>query len=221
MTTRKVEVIDLLDDDEPELKARRGAHADRRATPASAEIILLDDSDEEDAAGKRGASAPSAPPRAKSKDTEPSWLKWNGVKRVMAEFGAMQELIAQRQLPVERLEMVGDDAMRWRFRIRQFDDAVPGGRALNRDLAELKRRHGHDHVLMEIGFPRDYPTSPLALRVVLPRMRWYTGHVTVRAGWGGVCPARPSARAPLTARRSRPRPPGPARRRAARSAWRC
>jgi hypothetical protein len=32
---------------------------------------------------------------------------------------------------------------------------------------------------MEARFPPDYPVQPFSLRVIRPRMQWYTGELTV------------------------------------------
>ena len=53
---------------------------------------------------------------------------------------------------------------------------MPGGRDLNADLAALRRRYGQGKILMEILFPARYPVDPYTLRVVRPRMAWYTGN---------------------------------------------
>ena len=42
-------------------------------------------------------------------------------------------------------------------------------------LQNLAALHGQDHVLMECSFPADYPNKPFFLRIVTPRMCWYTG----------------------------------------------
>ena len=47
--------------------------------------------------------------------------------------------------------------------------ACAGGQDLNADLRQLRQKHGQDHILLEIGFPADYPTQPFSLRIVSPR----------------------------------------------------
>ena len=42
-------------------------------------------------------------------------------------------------------------------------------------LQLLQALHGQDHIKMEIKFPSDYPNKPFFLRVISPRMCWYTG----------------------------------------------
>ncbi len=42
-------------------------------------------------------------------------------------------------------------------------------------LQILAALHGQDHVLMECSFPADYPNKPFFLRIISPRMCWYTG----------------------------------------------
>ena len=83
------------------------------------------------------------------------------------------------------------DACVWRLRMRDFDTSTRGGAALNADLRELVARYASsdpsvtDAVTLEVRFPyAAYPNEPPFVRVVSPRARWYTGHVT--AG-GSVC----------------------------------
>ena len=89
------------------------------------------------------------------------------------------------------LTLVGDNLTTWQWKMKEFDLDCPGGRQLDADLQRLARERKHDHLLMECSFPKDYPTQPFAVRLVLPRCVWYTGHVTA----GGRCP--PFARRPL------------------------
>ncbi|KXZ48861.1 hypothetical protein GPECTOR_25g446 [Gonium pectorale] len=108
------------------------------------------------------------------------WKKFNGAKRLQAEFKALQ----RSPLAAGDKPQVDDNLFRWRFRVKNFDEDVAAGKTLNQDLRELARKHGQDHLLMEVQFPPDYPTNPFFLRVVSPRCVMYTGHVT--AG-GSIC----------------------------------
>ncbi|KAK9814694.1 hypothetical protein WJX72_010012 [[Myrmecia] bisecta] len=108
-----------------------------------------------------------------------------GTRRIAAEFKYLGEQIATGALPgVSDLQIVGDDITRWRFHLKDFDNAMAGGAALNGDLAQLKNQYGQDYLLMELKVPSDYPQDPFFLRVISPRCMWYTGHVT--AG-GSIC----------------------------------
>lgn len=44
-------------------------------------------------------------------------------------------------------------------------------------LQILSAMKGQDHIKMEITFPSDYPNKPFFLRVISPRMCWYTGQL--------------------------------------------
>lgn len=184
-------------------------------------IALSDDDDAQDKCRKAPVARASGAPSQPTLPTVPKWAHLRGVKRVMGEFKDLQALVCKSEIPIEDLTCVGDDVMTWRFKVRRFDESFAGGRQMNADIAELKRTRGMDHVLLEINFPREYPAKPFALRVVSPRMCWYTGHVTVRfffgAGGGGVGGrAQRGADGDLTTRGQL----GP-RRRAAPCAWRC
>lgn len=109
-----------------------------------------------------------------------AFLNKSGPARVQAELTALDRAIRRGSLPQFRnLRLEGDDLMVWRVEaVAPFDDDLPGGRALNQDLAALAQRFGpqHDHILLELRFPpADYPSKPFLLRVVSPRMRMYTG----------------------------------------------
>ena len=46
---------------------------------------------------------------------------------LQAELKHMHRLIGAAQCPIEDLDVVGDDLMKWRFKIRAFDDTTQGG----------------------------------------------------------------------------------------------
>ena len=107
------------------------------------------------------------------------------MKRVQMEFQALHRACADGSACVRNLHIPDQNNMLvWRFALSDFDGDTPGGAALNADLARLGREYGQDHLLCELSFPKDYPSSPFFLRLVSPRCCWYTGHVT--AG-GSVC----------------------------------
>lgn len=119
-----------------------------------------------------------------SSDQAP-WHGMRGVKRVTSEFKYLSNKIKRGEWPqVKDLTVVGDDMSRWRFKLCNFDNDMEGGKHLNDDLNILAALHKQDHILMECSFPADYPNKPFFLRIVSPRMCWYTGHVT--AG-GSIC----------------------------------
>jgi ubiquitin-conjugating enzyme E2 Q len=108
-----------------------------------------------------------------------------GTKRVLMEFQSLARAVADGVAPCRDLVLPDErNVCVWRFKLSHFDDDLPGGRALNSDLARLAAEYGQDHLLCEVSFPSDYPARPFALRLVSPRCAWYTGHVT--AG-GSVC----------------------------------
>lgn len=124
---------------------------------------------------------------------QPAWASTTGVRRVMAELRSVQASArsaadgGSSRGQVGEIEVVGDDVNRWRFRISGFDPDLPAGRHLNEDLERHSRASGGREpaaLLLEATFPSDYPTSPFFVRVVKPRCRMYTGHVT--AG-GSIC----------------------------------
>ncbi|KAK9819125.1 hypothetical protein WJX74_005594 [Apatococcus lobatus] len=144
----------------------------RGRRPASADAAQTAAADPAPAAGSTEQAKASQ---------QPPWKKQRGVKRVMAEFKSISQNPGTQ---LSHLEMVNDNALKWQFRVANFDDDVPAGRKLNEDLHKLALAHGQDYLLMEATFPADYPEKPFFLRVLSPRCRMYTGHVT--AG-GSIC----------------------------------
>ena len=138
---------------------------------ASKEIIdLTGDSDDE----KR--------PAKKQKTDEPRWKGKTGTARMMSEFRSLRREWGDSPKLLS-LETVDDQMNLWRLKVNDFDNDSAGGRQLNADLEKLRSR-SHNFIELEISFPADYPTSPFFLRLIAPRMMWYTGHVT--AG-GAIC----------------------------------
>lgn len=117
----------------------------------------------------------------------PSWLRMNGIRRISAEFKHVNALMEQGKLhQLSNLHLHNEEMFCWRVQVTGFDEDVPAGAAINKDLLALKRSKGQGFMLMELQFPEgdNYPTQPFFLRVVSPRCQMYTGHVT--AG-GSIC----------------------------------
>jgi ubiquitin-conjugating enzyme E2 Q len=80
----------------------------------------------------------------------------------------------------------------WHVRLSGFDKSS----LIGKDLAELQKRIGMDHILLEMRFSKDYPHLPPFVRVVKPRFAFRTGHVTIggsicmelltRSGWSSI-----------------------------------
>mmetsp|Transcript_27898 Transcript_27898/g.89958 ORF Transcript_27898/g.89958 Transcript_27898/m.89958 type:complete len:236 (+) Transcript_27898:66-773(+) len=129
------------------------------------------------------SDSPSPPPPAKKAKTGaklPSWASKTGTQRLMAEFRSLLSEWGDSKPEISDLELVDDQVTLWRLKASNFDEDSSGGRDLNADLKRLK----DPWIQLEITFPEDYPRNPFFLRLVRPRMRWYTGHVT--AG-GSIC----------------------------------
>lgn len=78
------------------------------------------------------------------------------------------------------LEPKNEDSMdRWVCKLFNFEDC-----ALAQDLVQLKERKDIDFVELELQFKSDYPFSPPFIRVVYPRFKFHTGHVTIG---GSIC----------------------------------
>ncbi|KAK9835195.1 hypothetical protein WJX81_005068 [Elliptochloris bilobata] len=111
----------------------------------------------------------------------------SGVQRVMQEFKCLRKQANDSMLPqLSELTLhPPDNVFCWRFHLAEFGADVPGGAQLLADLQLCAARTGRTAaLLLEATFPADYPDSLFFLRVVRPRCRYLTGHVT--AG-GSIC----------------------------------
>lgn len=68
----------------------------------------------------------------------------------------------------------------WHIRLFGIDNESP----LYKDMQDFKKKTGHDHILLEMRFSKDYPHVPPFVRVVRPRFQFRTGHVTMG---GSIC----------------------------------
>jgi len=75
-----------------------------------------------------------------------------------------------------RFELVENDMTKWRVYMKNF----PEDTALYKDMVDM----GVSEIVFEMEFPDNYPISPPFIRVVRPRFRQYTGHVTTD---GALC----------------------------------
>ena len=95
----------------------------------------------------------------------------------MREMRALQKL--QDGLSVE---LVGDSLYQWVAVLS--GGSFPEDCRLRAQLDELRRRGGAGDVVFDISFPKTYPFLPPFVRVVRPRFKFHTGHVTIG---GSLC----------------------------------
>lgn len=115
-------------------------------------------------------------------DDETRPLDASESRKLLAQFKELQK--HETSGLIHNLEMSDESVAVWRFELKDFDTTSDGGRQLEADLRTLRREYGEDKILMECRFWKPYPANPPLIRVIRPRMRWYTGHVS--AG-GSIC----------------------------------
>lgn len=193
MDRAAVDLTNTSDEDEAPRAAKRA-----RTTTASTcciDLVNTSESDDDSTAAARAAAIPPAVravPAARAApavDAAPSWLRLNGARRICAELKSIQNVLSKPGSlgALRRVWLPNEDKVNtWRMEVRGFDGDIPGGAALNHDLSALaeQTQGQHSSVIMECQFPPTFPQEPFFLRVVLPRMVMYTGHIT--AG-GSVC----------------------------------
>lgn len=102
-------------------------------------------------------------------------------KRLMMEF---RTLMMTDVLKVQPSLAFGTMLDRWVIKLHKssFSPDVP----LAQDFDQLPTNYpgNIDHIRMEVLFPPLYPVNPPFFRIVYPRFKWHTGHVS----WGGsIC----------------------------------
>ncbi|XP_019638387.1 PREDICTED: ubiquitin-conjugating enzyme E2Q-like protein CG4502 [Branchiostoma belcheri] len=75
----------------------------------------------------------------------------------------------------------GDNLFLWDVKLTNIDPNCP----LGKDLQQYAKQHQEEPVIkMEMKFPPDYPMAPPFVRVLKPRFKFLTGHVTIG---GSIC----------------------------------
>jgi len=79
-------------------------------------------------------------------------------------------------------EPVEDNLYLWEVHLFGFEK----GTGLEKDLKEWSKKNSskQDFVKLSVKFPKDYPFTPPFVRVISPRFKFHTGHVTVG---GSIC----------------------------------
>jgi len=102
---------------------------------------------------------------------------------------------AQTRLLQELQEcMLGENAKKFGYEVEPVDDNLhhwtvklfdfPDDSELFSDLQKYAKKYTKNYVNMEITFPSDYPFEPPYIRIVSPRFKFMTGHVTIG---GSIC----------------------------------
>jgi len=106
----------------------------------------------------------------------------NGSKSATERLVSDLKEVLKKTNSTEGITVKPVDNNLYHWQIRFFD--FPSDAQIYKDLQFLKDQNGRDHVLLEILFNKDYPSSPPFIRVVGPRFCQYTGHVTIG---GSIC----------------------------------
>jgi len=113
---------------------------------------------------------------------------------LMREMVGLQRLKDSGKSAAIQIEMVGDSLYHWRVTLPA--EGFPDESALKKDLEEYARRsvYGGDSsggagtkkagILFDVVFPPSFPFAPPFIRVVYPRFKFHTGHVTIG---GSIC----------------------------------
>ncbi|KAL3860041.1 hypothetical protein ACJMK2_010223 [Sinanodonta woodiana] len=99
------------------------------------------------------------------------------VKRLLKDLKVMQNA---KQFGIEGSPRA-DNLFVWDVKLMD----LPKDSRLGKDLEAFAKKHNREPVIyMEMQFPGDYPMSPPFVRVIRPRFKFLTGHVTIG---GSIC----------------------------------
>jgi len=73
-----------------------------------------------------------------------------------------------------------DNLYLWEVKLFGFDPKSD----LSKDFEKVQKNEKERYIRLEMKFPNDYPFSPPFIRVVRPRFKFHTGHVTIG---GSIC----------------------------------
>lgn len=109
-----------------------------------------------------------------SKGSRKGAVRHDATQRLMSEL----ELISKSNPEASgfSVEPIDDDLYQWEIKLFGFEDGEP----LAKDLKKVPG----NCVTLHATFPADFPFAPPFLRVIRPRFRYMTGHITVG---GSIC----------------------------------
>jgi ubiquitin-protein ligase len=97
------------------------------------------------------------------------------LKRLIGEYRKLNKLIKKTN-PGFKIEVDPKNPFFWKIFIDKFDEETD----LGKDMIEF----GIDKIELEMIFPHEYPFEPPFVRIVSPRFKYQTGHVTSE---GALC----------------------------------
>ena len=125
------------------------------------------------------------------KSNKKNFHNYTGIRRIQSELKNLRKSMNDPQRPLfgvanslSQDEKGRDNNYIIQLNLSNFNSGCAASDNLNEDLKLLAKRGGKDHIKLEILIPKNYPNDPPFVRVVYPRCKWYTGHVT--AG-GSIC----------------------------------
>ncbi|KAL4450743.1 hypothetical protein ABPG77_001099 [Micractinium sp. CCAP 211/92] len=117
----------------------------------------------------------------------PFWLALPGDERLEKEFGALTRDVKAGKLPgVTKVLLPDDDLRCWRIKVEWLDPLTQAGMQFNTDMERTRLEHGPGQasLQLEVSFGEAYPAEPFSMRIVRPRVKPFTVHVTEG---GSVC----------------------------------
>jgi ubiquitin-protein ligase len=91
-----------------------------------------------------------------------------GIKKIIKEYKKIKK--QNTETLGFRIDMNPENSYLWKVYIFGYDPSSPIGK----DMVDL----GIEEIEMEVMFPQTYPISPPFIRIISPRFRYQTGHVT-------------------------------------------
>ncbi|KAL0478778.1 ubiquitin conjugating enzyme E2 [Acrasis kona] len=116
---------------------------------------------------------------AKNKFKKPSDSNEGAVNCIIKEYLKLGNIEETKKYGYS-CHPIEDDLFHWEVRLFDFDK----NEGLGLDLKELSKKSKQDYISLDVKFPKDFPFSPPFIRVLTPRFKFMTGHVTIG---GSIC----------------------------------
>jgi len=137
--------------------------------------------DDDDIFGEPGTGIEIAPKPSSSNSNQPrlkseDFFTGDGSKAATERLIKDLQAVSGEEMKTFGFEVepIDDNLYKWEARLFGFEG----------DLAKDMKKHSKKFVKMELTFPKDYPFAPPFIRVVEPRFKFHTGHVTIG---GSIC----------------------------------
>jgi len=142
------------------------------------EVDHLDDEEEEPKPVSKGSSYDTQFEELKKKFKKPEGVSEGAVNCIVKEY--IKLCNEDTKSYGYSCHPIDDDLFHWEVRLFDFDKKD----TIAQDLAKYEKKTGQNYIQLDMVFPTEFPFKPPFIRVIKPRFKFMTGHVTIG---GSIC----------------------------------